>query len=404
MSVDRIRQSLPQLVGTDGKVDARKLDQLMLEARDGGGLDAAERAELLGAADTFDDSGKQRLFSHLAALGQTAAFVNLEARQALRDVEGRYGTLATDVKGLTVRVGLFDNTFAVSGRAASGGVLRLAIEGTEISVRVKAGDGPEKILSAVRKQLPPQVSGTVLGGDAKLYEMESYGGLRAAKKDPAAHLVLYKPAALGLQPGEKPLRVVVTGYGKFMGITDNPSAAMAQRLAEAGMPGAIIEYRRLDVTHAGVDAFIEEMKKSPPDVILSMGVSSSSQLEEQPENVVGAGEDGENQPIAPGEVRPGAPRTLPTDLPVAGITAALSRFGADRVVGTSLSDPAYRPDRSAYLCNYLGFNLANTFGPTDATTAGFVHVTSTTPTEQMQAVLEAVVARQHEWRRQRKAA
>ncbi|MBL8954970.1 MAG: hypothetical protein JNK82_29605 [Myxococcaceae bacterium] len=404
MSVERIRQSLPQLRAPDGRVDAKKLDAMMLEARDGGGLDALERKELAAAVDSFDDAGKQRLLRHLSVLGQSSAFVNVETRDRLREVDGRYGTLATDVKGLTVRVGLFDNTFAVSGRAASAGVLRLTVEGKAIAVNVKAGDRPEKILSAIRKQLPRSVTGVVLGGDARLHDITSFSGPKATKGDAAAHLALYKPQALGLERGEKPLRVVVTGYGAFMGITDNPSAALAQQLAEAGMRGAIVEYRRLDVTHAGVDAFLEEMKKNPPDVILSMGVSSHSQVEELPENVVGDADDGEGRRIVAGEVRPGAPKTLKTDLPVEHIDAALRRFGNQRVVGTSQSDPAYAPDRSAYLCNYLGFNLANTFGPSESTTAGFVHVTETTPVEQLQAVLEAVVARQLEWRRQRRAA
>jgi pyrrolidone-carboxylate peptidase len=256
------------------------------------------------------------------------------------------------------------------------------------------------ILEAIRRQLPPSVTGAVIGGAAQLHEVESFKGGFATKRDQAAHLVLYKPQALGLKPGERPLRVVVTGYGRFMGITDNPSAAMAQRLAEAGVPGAIVEYRRLDVTHGAVDAFIEEMKRNPPDVILSMGVGGTSQVEERPENTVGGGEDGEGNPIVPGEVRPGAARELSTDLPVERIDRALQRFGDRREVGTSLSDRWYSPDRSAYLCNYLGFNLANTFGGADATTAGFMHVTDHTPTEQVQTVLEAVVARQLEWRRE----
>lgn len=400
MSLEGIRQSLPQLVGRDGKVDTKKLDALMLSARDAGGLDAAERAELLAAADSFDDAGKQRLLTHLAVLGQKSAFVNIEARSSLRDVQGRYGTLSTDVKGITVRVGLFDNTFAVSGTAKRDGVLKLSIEGKEISVRVREGDRPAKILEAIRAQLPSAVSGAVISGNAQLHEIESFQGPKAAKRDQAAHLVLYKPQALGLRPGEKPLRVVVTGYGRFMGIENNPSAAMAQRLAEAGVPGAIVEYRRLPVTHAGVDAFIAEMQKNPPDVILSMGVGGASQVEERPENVVGGGEDGEGKSMAPGEVRPGAPRELRTDLPVDRITRALEKFGDTREVGTSQNDASYAPDRSAYLCNYLGFNLANTFGKTDRTTAGFMHVTDHTPTEQVQAVLEAVVARQLEWRRE----
>lgn len=404
MSVESIRQSLPQLVGRDGKIDHRKLDALMLQARDAGGLDAAERAELLAAADSFDDAGKQRLLTHLSVLGQKSAFVNVETRASLRDVQGRYGTLSTDVKGITVRVGLFDNTFAVSGRARNDGVLKLTVEGKEISVAVQEGDRPAKILEAIRAQLPPAVTGAVISGAAQLHEIETFKGAAAKRADQAAHLVLYKPAALGLLPGEKPLRVVVTGYGAFMGITNNPSAAMAQRLAEAGMRGAIIEYRRLDVTHGGVDRFMDEMKRNPPDVILSMGVGGISQVEERPENVVSAGEDGEGRTIVAGQVRPGAARELRTDLPVDRITRALERFGDRREVDTSQSDASYSPDRSAYLCNYLGFNLANTFGTDDRTTAGFMHVTDHTPTEQVQAVLEAVVARQLDWRRQQPAA
>src|SRR5262245_44857342 len=80
MSADLIRQRLPALLGKDGKVDQQQLDALMLEARDAGGLDAAERAELMLAADSFDDAAKQRLLSHLSALGQKNAFVNVEAR------------------------------------------------------------------------------------------------------------------------------------------------------------------------------------------------------------------------------------------------------------------------------------------------------------------------------------
>src|SRR6185295_1760962 len=128
MSVEGIRSSLPQLVGRDGKVDRKKLDALLLAARDGGGIDGLEREELLAAASSFDDAGKQRLLSRLSLTGQANAFVNVEARAPLRSVDGRYGRLATDVKGLTVRVGLLDNTFAVSGTAKRDGTLRLAVE------------------------------------------------------------------------------------------------------------------------------------------------------------------------------------------------------------------------------------------------------------------------------------
>jgi len=110
--------------------------------------------------------------------------------------------------------------------------------------------------------------------------------------------------------------------------------------------------------------------------------------------------DGNNVQMAEREVRAGGARELTTDLPVETIDAALQPFGDARVVGTSKSDPNYAPDRSAYLCNYLGYNLATEFAGTPKTTAGFMHISPQTPPDQMHAVLEAVTARQLDWRRE----
>ena len=399
MNIDKIRQALTAYKANDGKVDTAELDKLMLQVRDAGGLSATERTELISAASTFDDPTKQRLMRHLSAMGQPNAYVNLQAIGSVTNIEGRYANMKLDVPGLNARIGLFDNSFCLKGKATGDGVLKLTLEGKELSVPVKKGDAPATILEKLQKQLPANMTGLVYGGDVRPYDAETFNGARASKNGTAAHIALYKPESLGLKPGEKPLRVVVTGYGAFMGITDNPSANMAEKLAELGVKGAIVEYRRLEVNHEAVNQFVAEMKRSPPDVILSMGVSGQSQVEERPENRVGGGVDGDNKEITPGVVRKGAKNDLPTDLPVEVIDGALKKFGDKREVGTSKSDPGYAPDRSAYLCNYLGFNLADSFGESPATTAGFVHVTDHTPPEQMHALLESVVARQLDWRR-----
>ena len=399
MNIDKIRQALTSYKANDGKVDTQELDKLMLQARDAGGLDATERAEIINASSGFDDPTKQRLMKHLSAMGQPNAYVNLQALGTVTRIEGRYANLKLDVPGLNAKVGLFDNSFSLKGKATGDGVLKLTIEGKELSVPVKRGEYPGAILEKLQKQLPASTTGLVFGGDVRPYDPETFNGGATTNRGTSAHLALYKPEALGLKPGEQPLRVVVTGYGAFMGITDNPSANMAQKLAELGVKGAIVEYRRLDVNHGAVDQFVADMKRSPPDVILSMGVSSESQVEERPENRVGGGVDGDNKPITPGVVRQGARDELRTDLPVEVIDGALKKFGTQREVGTSKSDPAYTPDRSAYLCNYLGFNLADAFGGTKETTAGFVHVTDHTPSDQMHTLLEAVVANQLDWRR-----
>ncbi len=404
MNIDKIRQALTAYKANDGKVDTQELDKLMLQARDAGGLDPTERAELIKASSGFDDPTKQRLMRHLSAMGQPNAYVNLQALGTVTNIEGRYANLKLEVPGLNARIGLFDNSFSVKGKATADGVITLTLEGKQLSVAVKKGDLPAAILEKLQKQLPAGTTGLVYGGDVRPYDAETFNGSAASKKGAAAHIALYKPDALGLKAGEKPLRVVVTGYGAFMGITDNPSANMAQKLAELGVKGAIVEYRRLEVNHEAVNAFVAEMKRSPPDVILSMGVSSESQVEERPENRVGGGVDGDNNPIAPGVVRAGARDELRTDLPVEVIDAALKKFGDKREVGTSKSDAGYTPDRSAYLCNYLGFNLADAFGGTPATTAGFVHVTDHTPPDQMHTLLESVVATQLDWRRSQQPA
>lgn len=398
MTVKGLRAALT-LAKKDGKVDVAEVDKIVLKARSGWGLDTNERAELVKMADSFDDPARQRLLSHLSAMGQKNAWVNVEAG-GLTSVKGRYANYSVGVPGLSAKLGLFDNCFSMKGAARADGLVKVAIEGRHISVNVKRGETAAQVLARVQAALPHEVKGVLLSGDVQPFDGASYQGAAATKTDTAAHLMLYKPDSLGLQPGELPLKVVVTGYGAFMGITDNPSANMAQKLAEAGVKGGIVEYRRLDVTTDAVDAFVAEMRRSPPDVILSMGVThGQAQVEERPENHLGAAPDGNNVQMTEREVRAGGPRELSTDLPVETIDGALRPFGDQRVVGTSVSDPGYAPDRSAYLCNYLGYNLATEFGGTPKTTAGFMHISPQTPPDQMHSVLEAVTARQLELRR-----
>ncbi len=398
MTVKGIRAALTQ-ARKDGKVDVAEVDQIVLKARSGWGLDAGERTELVKMADSFDDPAKQRLLQHLSAMGQANAWVNVEAG-GLTSVKGRYANYTVGVAGLSAKLGLFDNCFSMKGTAKADGLVKVAIEGQNLSVQVKKGETAAQVLEKVKAKLPSQVTGVLLQGDVQPYDGASFKGHAAIATDQAAHLMLYKPASLGLAPGELPLKVVVTGYGAFMGITDNASAKMAQKLAEAGVKGGIVEYRRLEVTTDAVDAFVAEMRKSPPDVILSMGVSGwKAQVEERPENHLGAANDGNDRPMAERDVRTGGPQELKTDLPVGVIDHALESYGDHRVVGTSKSDAAYEPDRSAYLCNYLGYNLASEFGAASQTTAGFMHVTTETPVDQMHSVLEAVTARQLEERR-----
>lgn len=399
MGLDGIRSALVAARNKKAALNVQELDRLVLSA--GGGLVAneAERAELLRLADSFAPAIKARLQQHLAAAAQPAR-VSIIPNGQIEGAKGRYARVYGEIEGLTMKVGLFDNTLSLRGTAQDDAPLVVRFAGEEVVVDVLHGERPPEILEKLRAALPPGLTGHVFGGEAQLYEPEDFNGFLPTKREKAAHLAVYRPEALGLRPGEKPLRVVVTGYGPFGAIKNNPSDLMAQKLAALGVTGAIIDYRRLDVTHGAVDDFVREMVSNPPDVILSMGVGSVAQVEERPENRKGAGVDGKQRSIKPGAIRKNAPNELASDLPLRAINQALdSRYGSNRQVGSSASNSSYSPDRSAYLCNYLGYKLADAFGKSEATTAGFVHILEETPPEQMHTLLEAVVSRQLELRR-----
>jgi len=169
---------------------------------------------------------------------QKNAWVNLETAHHARRA-GAVPTLSTTSRP-DGEAGPVRQDFAVSGTPKSDGKLALTIEGKEVSVNVKKASGPPTSSRRSERSCPAE-SRLVLGGDVKPYEMESYKGTAAKKTDAAAHLVLYKPDSLGLKPGEKPLRVVVTGYGAFMA-SPTTRRRTSRRRSRRGRAGAIVEY------------------------------------------------------------------------------------------------------------------------------------------------------------------
>lgn len=396
MRPSEIRSAISRVRGPFGVKD---VDELMYTLRDGGALTPEEREVMLLRADRFRDDAKQRVLMHLSAMSKSNAWLNLEVQGPVTQVGSRTLDVQLEIAGLSARVGTFESALSLTGKAEADGLLKLSLDGCAFNVPVTSGDSAAVILERAQSALPLGVAGVVHEGALGPLRPSYEGGLPAPELA-SARLLLYRPEALKLLPGESPLRVVVTGYGKFQGIVENPSALLAQILAENGVAGGIVEYRRLDVVPAAVDAFIEEMKSNPPDVILSMGVTGGqSQLEERPENRLGGGTDGDENPIAERPIIAGAPETLPTDLPIDSIEWSLRRFGDARATFTSRSDENYSPDRSQYLCNYLGYRLAAAFGEDPKVTAGFFHVNRETTVDQMHAVLDAIVAKQLEVRR-----
>src|SRR4051794_25025913 len=98
MSVRGIRQGVQNAL-KDGKVDAKELDKIALDARDDGKIDASEKAELQKlVGNSKVDQG--RLNEHLTAMKEDA-FVGGSVKGTLKGIDNRYAVLSTTVPGLT---------------------------------------------------------------------------------------------------------------------------------------------------------------------------------------------------------------------------------------------------------------------------------------------------------------
>lgn len=189
-------------------------------------------------------------------------------------------------------------------------------------------------------------------------------------------------------------RIVVTGFGPYQNFSVNESGEVAKLLATTQIPGAVVEYRILDVSPDAIDAFIVEMEQVRPAVIISLGYESGTQLEERPQNILSAGGNGLGAEWAGRAVVEGAPAELRTDLPTDVVDRALKSFGWRRSVKTERLDRDYVPTHDGYICNYLAYQLSVTFGEAPSTATGFFHVNSRRVTDQLRAVLVAVAAHQ----------
>lgn len=393
MSVSRIRQQIANARANDGKVDSKELDKAALDARADGKLDAAEKAELqkLSGDGSVDQS---RLSEHLKAFSEDA-FVGASVKGTVTGIEGRYATLTTSVKGIDAKVGLFDNVLGLEGTATANGKLSVVVEGKLLKLDVRKGESAAGILERVKAQLPEAVRGRVFAGTINTSDPAKFEGITPERTDKTAHIAMYKPVSLELRPGERPLKVMITGYGPFPGVENNPSGELAKQMKALGARGAEVSYQVLPVTHAEVDAFVKKMKENPPDVVISLGVSSAAQVEPRGQNWKSGYADANGNSAREGQITPGG-GDLPTGLPQEEIAARLSKtFGTLNTINAQPKDP----DSSAYLCNYMNYRLQEAFPKGGNTTAGFVHITGQTVVDEVQTIVEAAVSRRLELNR-----
>lgn len=148
------------------------------------------------------------------------------------------------------------------------------------------------------------------------------------------------------------MKFLVTGFGPFRTITDNPSAQLARALCDE----AVV----LPVQYSKVEAFARELAKNPPERVLCLGLNAKAvdmRFELYAHNVIGREPGSSGRQHSRTVVKQGGPMTLgqtlltPSELPDCPL--ALS----------------YTP--GSYLCNFLLYSLLWRM-PTSK--VGFVHV------------------------------
>ncbi len=148
---------------------------------------------------------------------------------------------------------------------------------------------------------------------------------------------------------DQPVRVLVTGFGPFPGVSHNASASVALRLARsAAKPGIEIATAIIPVVWANARAAAREAAaRFQPHAILHFGVSKQAagfEVEMQAFNLSGPKEDhaGVMRPEKP-LVRAGKP-VLVSTMPARDLVEALAKDGFPAALSA---------DAGRYLCNAL---------------------------------------------------
>ena len=184
------------------------------------------------------------------------------------------------------------------------------------------------------------------------------------------------------------MRTLITGFGPFLGIPDNPSARLARYFAAHGAAGHNVTARVLPVSFGWTGSILPGLLASGRyDAALLLGVDSRGtdrlRLERFGRNRTRGGSpdvDG----FAPGDapIVPGAPDALETSLDVEGLQAMMEAAGLAAYVSE---------DAGGYVCNHAYFTALRAIAEASFTTRClFLHVPPDTPAFPLAAQHRAV--------------
>lgn len=173
-------------------------------------------------------------------------------------------------------------------------------------------------------------------------------------------------------------RTLVTGFGPFPGVEDNPSGVLARSMDRS--------HEIIDVSYRSARYFLERLDPSTFDRLLLLGVASGStkcRIELFARNLIGTTPDIHGEAPGPREIYPDAPRVLGGTL----------WDGTKLLKSEQLADhPLLMHSFSAgtYLCNFVYYEALMRFRDKKV---GFIHVPleQDMPLEQQIAAIREVI-------------
>ena len=174
------------------------------------------------------------------------------------------------------------------------------------------------------------------------------------------------------QASASPTRtLLVTGFGPFLQVTENPSWEAIRELEGQTVGTLLVRTARLDVQYEDAPRQLQDaIDRVKPDLVLCLGVAPGTEfrLESTARNRdVVAAPDAAGVVRSGVAIREGGPLTLPSRLPLARLREALGAKGFE----VRDSD-----DAGGYLCNHI-FYEALLRRPDGI--VGFVHVPTLSP-------------------------
>ena len=400
MTVKSLESQLSRALAHGNKLTRKEVQTLVASAKDQGKV-SADEAKLLAnlPPDAFAEPGLQDDLAKMLEQTADAAYVNLRGKKpASFGYPSDSGVSGVKLAFETGLGQLTQNCLELTGGAKKGGKLSVQIDGKTVTVSAKKGESAAALAAKIAKAMPAGYSAwanTGYGEDRATIQVFHHEAMPAS---------LVKPVKDGKVP---PVKILVTGYGKFGSITEdanNPSWQMAQKLAALKIPGAQVQAVLLPVEWSKVDEFAKTaIDKYHPDVVINLGYGRNT-IEPWAENKTdgpdAAGVEHHGEPADPN-----GDEFLKTTLPVEQIEQALDKVedaslgGREHLragePGTASFDDRMGQAKQAqaddeankYLCNYLNYRMLEvTRG--QGIMSGFLHVDESTSPQELEAVLQ----------------